>query len=162
MIHNLKLKMLLVFICGHALACQTTTLKPADSSVFDGRWVATLKSATKFSPDESVLRFQCEHLTYKASKVLNFIVKDGQGIVIGSGPTSEKGSVKSTGSFEFKNTRTIVNYTSDNEFIQVAMETILSGSLNEESAKYSINYVGFDAGCDFDLTLQKVADRFKS
>lgn len=158
---QLKPQVLSVFLCATTVGCEAELIRPVSANTFDGRWVATMESPGKKRSGESFFPFQCESLTLKGGKTLNVVVKDGEGIVIGSGPTPEKGSVNTDGSFEFKKTYPSTKPTTDWKFIRVETEYTLSGSLAEQNAKYTVNYVEFNAGCEYQLTLKKVAESFK-
>jgi len=147
----LKLRALSVLICVATVGCAAKTIRADSTNAFDGRWVATMESSEKKHNGESDFLFQCKTLPRKGGKVLHLVVTKGKGTVIGSGQKPEKGIVNTDGSFKFKKTDTSMYPTTDRKIIRIKREFTL----------YSVNYVGFDAGCDYQLALEKVAESFK-
>jgi len=107
---------------------------------------------------EDILLISCQHLE---NTVIQLIVKNGNGILIIGGPNSAQGTINPDGSFRLKSTRNQMVVTKDSKFVNVENEYILSGSLAESNAYYTVNYIGFDAGCDYEVALSKAADSFK-
>lgn len=147
----LKIFSVLFIICGAVNGCAVAEKPLADPQRFDGRWEARIISPpSKRSSD--AFEMNCRD---KTRDLQHFTVRDGAGSLVTGGPRAAKGSVLGDGSFVFQTV-----YRIGNGATAVKRKTILRGSLVELTGLHSYEVHGFDIGCDYKVSIRKVAERF--
>lgn len=151
----LELTVLQIFIGWLLVGCAAKEIAPVEQIDFDGRWQAEIISFAVKRTGSAGSKFECQR---KLGKTLNFTVRDGKGSVITGWPASAKGTVKSDGTFRFK---TLLDHWKNSYDEKITREFILSGSLVEMRGKHSLDIPGTDSGCDYQVSITKVADRIR-